>query len=102
MTWAAAGRCNGLAAASGYYGGNIPQMIDLKPKCPTILHFGRKDHGIPMEAVDKIKAAHPDVKVFVYDEAGHGFNSDRRTDYHEESAKLGRRRTLELFKANGG
>ena len=102
VTWAAAGRCTGLNAASGFYGGNIPQMSDLKPKCPTILHFGRKDHGIPMEAVDNIKAAHPEVKVYVYDEAGHGFNSDRRTDYHESSAKLARQRTLELFRANGG
>jgi carboxymethylenebutenolidase len=102
VTWAAAGRCDGLAAASGYYGGNIPQMNDLNPKCPTILHFGKKDHGIPMEAVEKVKAAHPDVKVYVYDEAGHGFNSDRRTDYHEPSAGLARERTLELFRANGG
>ncbi len=101
VTWAAAGRCTGLAAASGYYGGNIAQMNDLKPKCPTMLHFGEKDHGIPMDAVEKIKAAHPDVKVFVYP-AGHGFNSDRRTDYHEESAKLAKQRTLELFHANGG
>lgn len=101
VTWAAACRCDGLAAASGYYGGNIGQMIDLKPKCPTILHFGKHDHGIPMETVEKIKAAHPDVKVYVYD-AGHGFNSDRRTDYNEECAKLGRQRTLDLFRANGG
>ena len=102
VTWAAAGRCTGLNAASGYYGGNIPQMNDLQPKCPTILHFGRKDHGIPMDAVEKVKAAHPDVKVYIYDEAGHGFNSDRRTDYDEASAKLARERTLELFRANGG
>lgn len=101
VTWAAAGRCTGLAAASGYYGGNIPQMNDLNPQCPTILHFGEKDHGIPMDAVEKVKAAHPDVKVYVYP-AGHGFNSDRRTDYHEESAKLAKQRTLELFRANGG
>lgn len=102
VTWAAACRLNGLAAASGYYGGNIPQMATENPKCPTILHFGRKDHGIPMEAVEKVKSLHPDVKVFVYDDAGHGFNSDRRTDYHEPSAKLAKQRTLELFRANGG
>jgi len=101
VTWAAACQCDGLAAASGYYGGNIGQMIDLKPKCPTILHFGEHDHGIPMETVNKIKAAHPDVKVYVYD-AGHGFNSDRRTDYNEAAHKLGMERTLELFRANGG
>ena len=99
VTWAAAGRCEGLAAASGYYGGNIGQMIDLMPKCPTILHFGEKDQGIPMETVEKIRAAHPDVKVYVYP-AGHGFNSDRRTDYDEASAKLGKERTLELFRAH--
>ncbi len=101
VTWAAAGRCTGLSAASGYYGGNIGSMIDLKPKCPTILHFGEKDHGIPMEVVNTVRDAHPEVKVYVYP-AGHGFNSDRRTDYHEESAKLGKQRTLELFRANGG
>ena len=100
VVWAAAGRYHGLSAASGYYGGNIGQMIDLNPKCPTILHFGKEDHGIPMEVVHKVEAAHPDVKVYVYP-AGHGFNSDRRTDYHEESAKLARKRTLELFHANG-
>jgi carboxymethylenebutenolidase len=101
VTWAAAGRCTGLAAASGFYGGNIPAMNDLNPKCATILHFGEKDHGIPMDQVEKVKAAHPDVKVFVYP-AGHGFNSDRRQDYDEASAKLAKQRTLELFRANGG
>ena len=101
VTWAAAGRCHGLSAASAYYGGNISQMIDLNPKCPTICHFGEKDHGIPMEVVKKVAAAHPEVQVYTYN-AGHGFNSDRRADYHEESAKLAKQRTLELFHANGG
>jgi carboxymethylenebutenolidase len=101
VTWAAACKCDGLAAASGYYGGNIAQMADWQPKCPTILHFGEHDHGIPMDAIDKIKKAHPEVPVYVYD-AGHGFNSDRRTDYNPEAAKLARERTLELFRKNGG
>ncbi|MBN9571718.1 MAG: dienelactone hydrolase family protein, partial [Alphaproteobacteria bacterium] len=83
-------------------GGNIGQMNDWNPKCTTILHFGKKDHGIPMETVEKIKAAHPDVTVHIYEDCGHGFNSDRRTDYNERAAKLARQRTLALFKANGG
>ena len=33
---------------------------------------------------------------------GHGFNSDRRKDYHEPSADLAKQRTLDLFRANGG
>jgi carboxymethylenebutenolidase len=101
VTWAAACKCDGLAAASGYYGGNIAQMAEWTPKCPTILHFGKHDHGIPMEAVEKVQKLHPDVKVYIYD-AGHGFNSNRRTDYNEDCAKLARQRTLELFRANGG
>ena len=101
VTWAAACKCEGLAAASGFYGGNIPQMAEWNPKCPTILHFGRHDHGIPMEQVERVKTLHPDVKVYVYD-AGHGFNSDRRTDYNADAAKLAKQRTLELFRANGG
>jgi carboxymethylenebutenolidase len=101
VSWAAACKCDGLAASSAYYGGNIPSMADWQPKCPVILHFGKNDHGIPMEAVDKIRAAHPEVPIYLYD-AGHGFNSDRRTDYNEECAKLGKQRTLGLFRANGG
>jgi len=101
IAWLAACRCRGLAAASGYYGSMIPATANDQPKCPVILHFGRHDHGIPMEGVEKFIKAHPDMPVHVY-EAGHGFNSDRRSDYHEESAKLARARTLELFRANGG
>lgn len=100
VTWAAACKCDGLAAASGYYGGQIAQMNDLQPKCPTILHFGENDHGIPLSDVEKIRSSHPDVKVYVYEGCGHGFNSDRRTDYNDEAHKLGMKRTLELFRAN--
>lgn len=101
VTWAMAARSGDLAAASGYYGGMIPTMANLEPKCPTILHFGAHDHGIPMGGVQRVAELHPEVAVHVYD-AGHGFQSDRRTDYHEPSAKLARERTLALFRAHGG
>ena len=101
VSWAAACRCTGLAAASGYYGGNIPALATETPRCPTILHFGRLDKNIPLDGVQKVIDAHPDVPVYLYD-AGHGFNSDRRADFHAPSAQLARERTLELFRANGG
>ncbi|MGD0867247.1 MAG: dienelactone hydrolase family protein [Rhizomicrobium sp.] len=101
IAWLAACRLSGLSAASGYYGSLVPQFAHEQPKCPTILHFGEHDHGIPMEGIEKVKAAHPEVKVYVYD-AGHGFNSDRRADYNPAAAKLARQRTLDLFRANGG
>lgn len=103
VTWAMAGRSDDLAAASSYYGSLVPTtFIDQTPKCATICHFGRYDMGIPMEGVDALIAKnHPTAQIFVY-EAGHGFNSDRRKDYHEESAELAKERTLALFKACGG
>lgn len=99
VTWISACRCDGLAAGAGYYGRLIPEHLDEAPKCPIILHFGEHDASIPMENVEKIKAAKPDVPVYVYD-AGHGFNSDRRTDYDAGCAQLARDRTLALFEAH--
>ena len=103
VAWAMAGRSDDLAASSSYYGGQIPtMMLGLAPKCPTICHFGRFDDGIPMDGVNALIAKkHPLAEIFVY-EAGHGFNSDRRKDYHPESADVARERTLGLFKACGG
>jgi carboxymethylenebutenolidase len=101
VSWAAACRCEGLAAASGYYGSLVPQLASETPRCPTILHFGEHDAGIPLEGVKKVQELHPEVAVYIYD-AGHGFNSDRRADYNPDAAKLGRERTLALFRANGG
>lgn len=103
VAWAMAGRSADLAASSSYYGSLVPTtFVDQAPKCPTICHFGRYDTGIPMEGVEKlIEEQHELAQIFVY-EAGHGFNSDRRKDYHEPSADLARERTLALFKACGG
>ena len=102
VAWFAATQLTGVAAASGYYGSLIPGAADEEPKVPVILHFGRYDHGIPMEGVEQVIAKDwPNAAVHVYD-AGHGFNSDRRKDYHEPSADLAKERTLALFHANGG
>ena len=101
VVWSAACRCDGLAAASSYYGKLVPELADEMPKCPTICHFGKNDTGIPMEGVVKFRAKHPEVAVYIYD-AGHGFNSDRPTHHDEAAAKLARERTLDLFRKNGG
>jgi carboxymethylenebutenolidase len=100
-TWLVACRCDGVAAASCFYGRRISELIDETPRCPTILHFGKTDASIPMEKVNEIRERHPDLPVYLYD-AGHGFVSDRRRDYHEDSARLGRLRTLQVFARNGG
>ena len=97
MSWMAGARIDGIAAASCYYGGNIPQMIGMSPKCPTICHFGAKDAHIPLVgAVDKIQAAHPDIPVYIY-EAGHGFARKNSSDYDAASDELAFERTIALF-----
>jgi len=103
VAWKLAQTSPDLAAASSFYGSLVPTtFIDPAPLCATIAHFGRFDAGIPMDGVEALIArAHPTAQVFVY-EAGHGFNSDRRKDYHEASAELAKARTLMLFKACGG
>jgi carboxymethylenebutenolidase len=100
-TWCVACRCEGVSAAASFYGRRISEMVAETPKCPIILHFGKTDASIPMEKVDEIRERHPDIPVYLY-EAGHGFVSDRRSDYHPDSARLARLRTLQLFADNGG
>ena len=100
VTWAAACRVDGVAAASCYYGSHIARMAHETPRCPTILHFGVHDAAIPLSEIKTLRDAHPDLEIFTYD-AGHGFNSDRRTDYHAESAELAWSRTLALFDQAG-
>jgi carboxymethylenebutenolidase len=90
-----------VAAASCFYGRQIPALIGETPRCPTILHFGKHDAAVPMETVERIGAAHPDLPIYLYD-AGHGFVSERSADHHADSARLARLRTLQLFQRSGG
>jgi carboxymethylenebutenolidase len=101
VAWVAATRSRTFAAAVGYYGGGVPDLAKEQPNCPVQLHFGEQDHAIPLEGVDKVKAAHPDLPVYIYP-AGHGFNCDQRGSYHAESAGLARERTLAFLRGHIG
>ena len=97
-TWLAACEVGGLAAASSYYGSMVQANAALKPMCPTIVHLGRLDAGIPADAVKAaVEAANPDVPVYIYEDAGHGFNNEDPERHSADSAELARKRTLELF-----
>jgi carboxymethylenebutenolidase len=96
IAWAAAARLPGLSAAVGYYGGRIIAMKDMKPRVPTLLHFGEKDQHIPVAGVREVAAAHPEVAVHIYP-ADHGFNCDQRESYDKPSAGLAWSRTLEFL-----
>ncbi len=82
--------------AIGYYGGGIPRYIEMKPQIPTLLHFGKEDHAIPLDQVEELKQTHPEIEVHLYD-AGHGFNCDVRGSYDKASADLARSRSLDFI-----
>ena len=76
--------------------GGIIGMKDLRPLVPTMLHFGEKDEHIPVAGRARVRAAHPEVAVYIYP-AGHGFHCDQRASYDAPSAKLAWGRTMEFF-----
>lgn len=100
VAWLAATRL-AVDAAVGYYGGQVADFIDEEPKCPVLLHFGETDAFIPVENVDKIQERRPGIPLYRYP-AGHGFNCESRADYHEESARLARERTLNFIRQHIG
>jgi carboxymethylenebutenolidase len=98
VAWLAATRLD-PAVAVGYYGGQILQFAAEKPRVPIMLHFGKLDTHIPKEEIDsKVHAAHPEVPIFWYEGAGHGFNCNDRATYNPEASKLARERSLEFLK----
>lgn len=100
LAWRAASELP-VAAAVGYYGGQIHELIDLAPQAPTMLHFGERDHAIPLDQVAAIAARHPAVPVHVYARAEHGFNCDARGSYDPISAAIAFGRTVEFLVDNG-
>lgn len=98
LTWRAACLLSGIRAAVPYYGGGMttPSEVVRQPQCPVLVHFGDQDSSIPLEGVRAFQAAHPEVRVEIYN-AQHGFNCDHRAAFDAPSAALARERTLAFF-----
>lgn len=95
-TWMAAAECTGLKAASCFYGRLIANILDRKPKIPTMLHYGARDASIPPENVESVRLAAPDSPLYLYD-AGHGFCRAGSSDYDAAARELAMSRTLNWF-----
>lgn len=95
LAWRAASQLTGLSAAVPYYGGGMttPAEAARQPRVPVMVHFGERDRHIPLEGVQALAQAHPEVEVHVYP-ADHGFNCDHRGSYDEAAAHAARERTL--------
>ena len=88
-----------IKVAVAYYGGRMTSWLDLKPGCPVLYHFGGQDPLIPTETIQQIRGARPDGVIYLYPEAGHGFNCDERADFHPVSAEQARDRSLAVSAA---
>ena len=97
LAWAGATRSHGFKAAVGWYGGGIANQKDVRPNCPVQLHFGEADQGIPMRDVEAIRAARPEVEIFTYAGAQHGFGCEERPSYSPRDAELAELRSLAFF-----
>jgi carboxymethylenebutenolidase len=97
VAYGAATKLSGLKAAVCYYGGAIVRFADDKPTVPTQLHFGEKDSSIPVRDVEIIRKKRPDVEIFVYPGAQHGFSCDERASFDKASANLAWPRTMGFF-----
>jgi carboxymethylenebutenolidase len=88
------------ACCVGYYAGGIGNFAKEEPSCPVMLHFGANDSHIGPEQIEAVREAHPEVQIYVYEGAEHGFNCDARASYNPEAAKLAMERTLEFFRTH--
>jgi len=66
----------------------------------VMLHFGAADDHIGKDQIDAVRAAHPEVEIFMYEGAGHAFANEARPSYVAEAAKLARERSLAFLKGN--
>ena len=86
--WRAASKMD-FAAHVNFYGSHVatPDYINLEPRSKTIIHYGDKDGVVPMPDVERIRARHPSVQIFIYPGAGHAFLNPDQQSYHAPSAE---------------
>ncbi len=105
MSWLTATRGETLkiqpSCCVGYYPGGIGKYAAEEPSCPVMLHIGSSDSHIGSDQIEAVRAAHPEVEIFIYDGAGHAFNRDPDPNaYDAQSAALARERTLAFLKTH--
>jgi carboxymethylenebutenolidase len=102
LAWLAACRRN-YACTVAYYGSMMPDFASEQPRCPVIAHIGDQDTTLPAARIDAFQACRPEVPVYVYAGAQHGFdNEHRHARYHAEACRTARDRTLAFFAQHVG
>ena len=87
-----------ISAAVSYYGSGIVRMLDKRPKCPVLYHFGDRDQSIPPESIERIRQANPTGTFHVYAGAGHAFDSEGRASFSPDDSALAFSRSVAFLR----
>jgi carboxymethylenebutenolidase len=118
ITWLYAAHNPAVKAGVAWYGRLVGAPSALTPAHPVDLAgklnapvlglYGGQDTGIPLDTVEKMKAAlaagSPAAKkseFVVYPDAPHAFHADYRPSFRKDAAEDGWKRCLAWFKAQG-
>ena len=115
ITWLYAAHSPKVKAGTAWYGRLVGDTAALQPKnpidvvpalkAPVLGLYGGQDQGIPLDTVEKMRAALKKAgnpsEIIVYPDAPHGFFADTRPSYRKEAAEDGWRRLLAWFKKYG-
>jgi carboxymethylenebutenolidase len=117
IVWLYSAHNPGLAAGVAWYGRLVGQASPLQPRhpidvaaqlqAPVLGLYGGQDQGIPLDTVEKMKAALAQgnaaaraSQFVVYPDAPHAFNADYRPSYRKEAAADGWQRCLAWFRSH--
>jgi len=118
LTWLYAAHAPAVKAGVAWYGRLVGNATPLTPrhpvdvaaelKAPVLGLYGAADTGIPLDTVERMKAAlavgsagAKASRFEIYAEAPHAFHADYRPSYRKAAAEDGWRRCLEWFTAHG-
>jgi carboxymethylenebutenolidase len=118
ITWLYCAHNPGVKAGVAWYGklvGETNPLQTLHPvnaaaklNAPVLGLYGEKDAGIPLDTVDKMKAAlaagssaAQKSEFVIYPDAPHAFHADYRPSYRKEAADDGWKRCLAWLETHG-
>jgi carboxymethylenebutenolidase len=118
ITWLYSAHNPGVKAGVAWYGRLVGAANPLQPSHPVDVAgkiagpvlglYGGQDAGIPLETVDRMKAAlaagsaaAEKSEFVIYPDAPHAFHADYRPSYVKAAADDGWQRCLAWFKAHG-
>jgi len=118
ITWLHAAHNPQLKAGVAWYGRLVGEASPLQPRhpvdiagalqAPVLGLYGAKDTGIPLQTVDRMKAAlatgsaaAKKSEIVIHPDAPHAFHADYRPSFRKDAAEDGWRRCLDWFRTQG-